>query len=52
MNRTTRPARTRAAAPRHVESVRPRLIDVLTLEQVGRLGGIGEALLKHLVPGK
>lgn len=41
----------RAAAPRHLESVRANLIDVLTPEQVGQLADISEALLEHLLPG-
>lgn len=40
----------RAAAPRHVESVRTHLIDVLSPEQVSQLGDISEALLTHLLP--
>ncbi|WP_433329668.1 MarR family winged helix-turn-helix transcriptional regulator [Spirillospora sp. CA-294931] len=36
------------AAPRHVQSVRHNLIDVLTPEQVTQLGDISEALLGHL----
>ncbi|TDD12109.1 MarR family transcriptional regulator [Nonomuraea deserti] len=39
-----------SAAPRHLESVRAHLIDVLTPEQVRQLGDIGETLLKHLLP--
>ncbi|MEU6746767.1 MarR family transcriptional regulator [Spirillospora sp. NPDC046719] len=42
----------RAAAPRHVESVRTHLIDVLTPEEVKQLGDISETLLKHLLPGE
>ncbi|WP_067833233.1 MarR family winged helix-turn-helix transcriptional regulator [Actinomadura kijaniata] len=40
----------RAAAPRHVESVRTHLMDVLSPEQVRQLGDIGETLLEHLAP--
>jgi hypothetical protein len=39
----------RAAAPRHVESVRARLIDLLSPEQIRQLDDISETLLKHLV---
>ncbi|MCO5993772.1 hypothetical protein [Actinoallomurus rhizosphaericola] len=38
-----------AAAPRHVESVRAHLIDLLSPEQVQQLGAISETLLKHLI---
>ncbi|MEV4580487.1 MarR family transcriptional regulator [Nonomuraea jabiensis] len=40
----------RAAAPRHLESVRTYLIDVLSPEQVSQLGDISETLLKRLLP--
>jgi DNA-binding MarR family transcriptional regulator len=39
----------RAAAPRHVESVRAHLIDLLSPEQVQQLGAISETLLEHLI---
>jgi hypothetical protein len=39
----------RAAAPRHVASVRTHLVDVLSPEQMHQLGDISETLLKHLL---
>ncbi len=39
-----------AAAPRHVQSVRTNLIDVLSPEQLRQLGDISETLLRHLAP--
>lgn len=39
-----------AAAPRHVESVRANLVDVLSPEQMRQLGDISETLLRHLAP--
>ncbi|WP_326820496.1 MarR family winged helix-turn-helix transcriptional regulator [Streptosporangium sp. NBC_01639] len=37
-----------AAAPRHVESVRRHLIDLLTEEQIATLGDIADTVLAHL----
>src|SRR3954469_5641700 len=39
-----------AAAPIHVESVRPHLFDQLTPEQVEHMRDLGETLLRHLDP--
>jgi DNA-binding MarR family transcriptional regulator len=39
-----------AAAPRHLESVRNHLIDVLSPQQLEQLGEISETLLRHLAP--
>jgi DNA-binding MarR family transcriptional regulator len=41
-----------AAAPVHVESVREHLFDQLTPEQVRAMRDVGEALLRHLSPGR
>ncbi|WP_243704873.1 MarR family winged helix-turn-helix transcriptional regulator [Micromonospora sp. KC723] len=38
----------KAAAPRHVKSVRAHLIDLLTPEQIRQLGDISEVVLAHL----
>lgn len=41
-----------SAAPRHVQSVRAHLIDLLTPEQIRQLGDISQILLDHLTsPG-
>lgn len=40
----------RAAAPGHVTTVRDRVLDALTPEQVGQLGTIAEAILQRLDP--
>ncbi|MFC6085730.1 MarR family winged helix-turn-helix transcriptional regulator [Sphaerisporangium aureirubrum] len=39
----------RAAAPRHVDSVREHLIDLLTPQQLRQLGDISQILLDHLI---
>ncbi|TDC42414.1 MarR family transcriptional regulator [Micromonospora sp. KC213] len=36
------------AAPRHLQSVRAHLIDLLTAEQIRQLGDISEVVLAHL----
>lgn len=42
----------RAAAPGHVATVRERVLDALTPEQVGQLGIIAEAVLQRLDPDR
>jgi DNA-binding MarR family transcriptional regulator len=39
-----------AAAPKHVESVRQHLFDILSAEQLAQLQQIDDALLDHLLP--
>ncbi|GAA3428585.1 MarR family winged helix-turn-helix transcriptional regulator [Streptosporangium sandarakinum] len=41
----------RVAAPRHTESVREHLIDLLTPEQLRQLADIGQVILDHLIDG-
>jgi DNA-binding MarR family transcriptional regulator len=41
-----------AAAPRHVDSVRAHLIDVLSPEHIQQLGDISQVLLNHLLPAR
>ena|SRR3712207_4717740 len=41
-----------AAAPVHVEGVRTHLFDQLTPQQVENMRDLGEALLRHLDPGR
>jgi hypothetical protein len=41
-----------AAAPKHVESVRRHLIDVLDAEQLGHLAAIADQVLQRLCDGQ